>query len=140
MDLFRTASAWGFWKRLVSATCAAALVIMSAGCGTGTQRAGAVDPEAARAALKEALQEWKLGTAPSALRESTPSITVQDLDWERGCKLLEYEVLEAGRDDDANLRITVRLVVKEPDGREAEKQVKYVVGTDPLITVFREWL
>ena len=49
-------------------------------------------------------------------------------------------MLEPGRDDDANLRIPVRLVVREPDGREAEKQVKYVVGTDPTITVFREWL
>ena len=79
-----TSNRLGLLERVVPAACAAALISLPRAAGQEPSALAAVDPEAARAALKEVLQEWKLGAAPSALREATPSITVQDLDWERG--------------------------------------------------------
>lgn len=119
---------------------AAALLIlwMAVGCGDGAPRAAAVDPTAARTALQSALEGWKGGAQPADLKNGSPPMTVQDLDWISGLKLVEYEVAGEGRSDDANLRIPVDLVLRDPAGGEIRKRVSYVVGTSPSITVFRE--
>ena len=36
-------------------------------------------------------------------------MTVQDLDWEGGAKLLDYQIVDDGQPADANLRVKVRL-------------------------------
>ncbi len=115
-----------------------AALIALAGCGTGPRRAGAVDPVRAREALRTTLDHWRRGEAPATLTEASPAITAQDLDWEAGFRLVNYEVLDDGRDDDANLRIPVALSLRDPRGRPVEKHVTYVVGTHPSTTVFRE--
>ena len=43
-----------------------------------------------------------------------------------------------GKDDNANLRIPVKLTLRTPQGREIQKAVSYVVGTSPALTVFRD--
>lgn len=116
-----------------------AMGLIWAGCTNGPRHAAAVDPEQARTALLTALDAWKLGQTPASLTTASPTITVQDMDWERGCKLRSFEMLTAERHDDSNLRIPVRLVIDEPGKPSSTKQVSYVVGTDPTITVFREW-
>jgi hypothetical protein len=128
--------------RLAAATVhlgAAALVLM-AGCGQDVVgRASRVDPPRAREALKTVLDGWKKGDTPAGLKSASPSIVVQDFDWMSGHRLLAYEVASDGKDDDANLRIPVKLTLKAPNGRELEKRVSYVVGTSPAVTVFREF-
>jgi hypothetical protein len=124
------------WLKCLPALAAAPAL---AGCGTGPQRAAAVDESAARSALESTLNHWKQGDRPEAMKAANPSITVQDLDWERGCKLVAYSITEPGQPGDANLRVGVALTLTEPDGKPAEKVVRYIVGTDPSITVFREW-
>ncbi|GIW85891.1 MAG: hypothetical protein KatS3mg108_0215 [Isosphaeraceae bacterium] len=113
------------------------VVWVVAGCG-GPPRAAPVEPELARRALRVALDGWKSGAKPADLKSATPPMTVQDLDWLSGLALVEYEVVGPGRDDDANLRIPVDLVLRDPEGRELRKRVSYVVGTSPSVTVFRE--
>ena len=56
----------------------------------------------------------------------------------REAKYGAIEVTSNGDDDDANLRIPVRLTLRNPGGQEVEKNVVYVVGTSPVLTVFRE--
>lgn len=116
-----------------------AATALAAGCGSRPRRAPAVDESAARSALELTLNRWKQGDSPSALKTGSPSLTVQDVDWERGCKLVDYSISDTPQNDDANLRIPVRLKLTEPDGQPLEKEVRYVVGTSPSITVFREW-
>ncbi len=112
--------------------------ICAAGCGAGPRRAADVDPEIARQALTRTLECWKAGEMPGSLRNDSSPITAQDLDWEAGVKLIDYKVLETGRTENANLRVPVELVLRQSDGKEATKQVHYVVGTSPQLTVFRE--
>jgi hypothetical protein len=112
--------------------------LAAAGCGGSSPRAAAVEPEAARRALRAALDGWKSGAKPADLKAGSPPMTVQDLDWLSGLTLVEYEVTGEGRGDDANLRVPVDLVLRDPGGREVRKRVSYVVGTSPTVTVFRE--
>lgn len=115
-----------------------ASVLLSLGCSQGPSRATAVDPDRAREALSIALDSWKAGGRPADLKDASPPMTVQDLDWEQGARLVGFEVLGEGDADNANLRLPVRLQIEEPEGRTLEKEVSYVVGTSPSITVFRE--
>jgi hypothetical protein len=112
--------------------------MLAAGCGTGPERAAPVDADRAREALRTALESWKKGAQPTALQSHSPPITVQDMDWEAGAKLLAYEIVGDGKNDDANLRCPVKLTIRDAQGKETKKQVTYVVGTSPAVTVFRE--
>ncbi len=63
---------------------------------------------------------------------------IQDRDWETGSTLVAFEVRGAGKAEDANLLCDVRLKLRGAGGREVEKDVTYIVGTDPVLTVFRK--
>ena len=133
LNSFRVRSGRRFALRL------AAICLLTTGVGcSGPPRAAAVDASRAREALVTALERWEQGGRPVDLKDASPSITVQDFDWEAGVRLVRFRVVDEGRDDDANLIIPVELTLQAPNGREVSKNVTYVVGTSPSITVFRE--
>jgi hypothetical protein len=109
------------------------------GCGGEGQVAARVDPPRAREALRTALESWKKGEKIDALKTAFPAIVIQDFDWMAGQSLVSYEVTGDGKDDDANLRIPVKLTLRTPEGKETQKTVSYVVGTSPALTVFRDF-
>jgi hypothetical protein len=108
-----------------------------AGCG-GQRRAAPVNPEQARQTLRGVLDNWKAGQTPALQRQAHPSIIVQDMDWQGGCALVDYQFIGDGRSRGANLHIPVELTLRERSGAERKKKAFYVVGTDPALTVFRE--
>ncbi|MBX6312235.1 MAG: hypothetical protein IRY99_04850 [Isosphaeraceae bacterium] len=116
-----------------------ALALGLSGCSGEGQRAAAVDPPRAREALRTALESWKRGDKLESLKSASPPIIVQDFDWMAGLSLIRYEVTGDGKDDDANLRIPVTLTLQAQDGKEIQKKVRYVVGTSPSLTVFRDF-
>jgi hypothetical protein len=112
------------------------------GC-SGSSQAHAVDPPLARESLKTALEQWKKGESSRSLQSSATPMTVQDFDWTAGAKLVDYQIVDEGRAEDANLRVRVKLTLKQPgkdQGKSAEKEVWYLVGTSPSVTVFRDAL
>jgi hypothetical protein len=111
--------------------------LSTAGCAPGV--ANPVDPDRARVALKAALDHWKNGGDPLAMPGSATPMTVQDLEWQSGAKLLDYEVLGDGEPADANLRVKVKLTLAGKT-KKAEKTVNYLVTTSPAVTVFRDML
>jgi hypothetical protein len=128
-------------KRSVQMTVIAAILSLTflfVGCGGGPGLAAPVDLDKARQALKTSLDSWKEGKKPADLKAATPSIVVQDFDWMGGAKLVSYEVTGDGKNDDANQRIPVQLTLKTAKG-EVKKSVTYLVGTDPVLTVFRDF-
>ncbi|MDR3634445.1 MAG: hypothetical protein P4L84_11620 [Isosphaeraceae bacterium] len=124
------------WGRCLGASLLAAFLL--AGC-SGSQRAAPVDTSRAHEALKAALEGWKKGDSPSALQSGTPSITVQDLDWLAGARLVDYQVDGEGRPVEANLYVPVKLTLRTAKGKEVNKKVNYIVGTSPILTVFRDF-
>jgi hypothetical protein len=59
------------------------------------------------------------------------------MDWKTGRKLKSFEVIEPTESVDANLHCQVKLTLEDPEKGEVEQTVKYVVGTSPVLTVFR---
>lgn len=112
------------------------LLLVSAGCGS-SHALHPVAPETARKSLETVLNGWKEGKTPDAWRGQKPEIVVQDVDWSMGKKLVGYEILGEGKAVDANLHCEVKLELAE--GTETtSKTVQYLVGTSPVITVFRQ--
>jgi hypothetical protein len=109
-----------------------------AGCSSGPRRAAPVNATLAREALHTALDCWRKGEPAEVLKRRKPAVTAQDFDWKSGYRLVDFQVLGEGTDDTANLRCPVKLTLRDPHGREVKKKVTYIIGTDPVITVFRE--
>lgn len=116
------------WFQIVGLGC----LIASAGCGGGPV-AGPVNADLARETLRTTLDAWKEGHAIGTLVSQSPSIVAQDFDWMAGAKLESYEFVNDGVSQDANLRVPVRLKLKD----KGLKSVSYLVGTDIKLTVFR---
>jgi hypothetical protein len=114
------------------------LVMIAAACSCSS-RAAPVDAPRAREALKVALDGWKKGDAPASFANALPAMTVQDLDWMGGARLLDYQLDGDGKETGPNLHVPVGLTIQTPQGKEVKKKVSYIVGTSPILTVFREF-
>ncbi len=113
---------------------ASLLLCVVSGCGE--QRAGPVDAELARQSLTEFLETWKRGGAIDELQKGDPKIVGQEILWQSGNKLKEYQLKDQGRIEDANMFCEVDLTLVDAQGNSKKKTVTYVIGTDPVITVF----
>jgi hypothetical protein len=51
---------------------------------------------------------------------------------------VDYEVLDGGKPESANLVARVKLSLEDKEGAKSEKTVTYLVGTAPVLTVFRD--
>jgi hypothetical protein len=113
-------------------------VLVLSGC-SDSRRPGAVDPPLAREALKTALDHWKNGEDSKSLESSATPMTAQDFEWAAGAKLVDYQILDEGHVEDANLRVQVKITLG-PQGKNkaVEKKASYVIGTSPSVTVFRD--
>jgi hypothetical protein len=130
---------------VVVAGMAAVATLLLPGC-SNSANIHAVDMPRARDALKTALDHWKRGESPKSLESATAPMIVQDFDWAAGVKLIDYQLIDNGKAEDANLRAHVKLTMSgtrnqgNGPGTTAEKTVWYLVTTSPKITVFRDML
>ena len=107
-----------------------------AGCGV-RQRAAPLDVELAREVLKTSLEAWKKGDSPDTLKNGSPSIIAQDPDWVTGARLVAYTLDGDDKRVAENLFVPVKLTLKLKNGKQATKNVTYVIGTSPQVMVFR---
>jgi hypothetical protein len=140
--LDRNASLYGsLW--VVAACLIVLATLLLPGCSNSSS-ANPVDEPQARDALKTALDAWKNGQTSQSLAASSTPMTVQDFEWDTGSKLIDYQLLNDGKSEGANLRIQVKLttlgeqVKGKKEAKPAEKKASYVVGTSPRVTVFRD--
>ena len=114
------------------------LLTVCAGCGPALQTANPVDPDRARETLHSILESWQRGETPESWKQRSPEVVVQDRDWSMGATLKEFTIIGRGEARDANLYCPVKLVLDERQGGPQQRTVTYVVGTDPVLTVFRD--
>jgi hypothetical protein len=113
----------------------AALLLQSIGCGGGGVPA---TEEAARGALTAALDAWKAGRKAEEMRQESPEVVVGDADWKLGRRLVGYQI-GTGMFDGKNLRVPVTLTIAQPPPRgNRQFVVNYIVGTRPVVTLFRD--
>jgi hypothetical protein len=123
--------------RAVAALACGLAVLAGAGCQPGSPNAP-VNAGKGRDALRAALESWKKGDPSTALEKGSPPIYVIDPDWQAGAKLADFEILGPGEEKDAQLFVPVRLVLRGPDGKDARREVTFMVATAPNVTVARK--
>lgn len=111
----------------------AVVSMVLAGCEQNA-RSLTVNETSAREACTTFLTAWKEGKKAEDL---APKIIGKDSDWENGRILESFEILPGERSDGANLYMKVRRKVKTAKGAVLDQEVGYVVGTSPVVTVFR---
>jgi hypothetical protein len=112
----------------------AAFLMQAVGCGGGGVPA---TEEAARGALTAALDAWKAGRKAEEMRQETPEVVVGDADWKLGRRLVGYQI-GTGMFDGKNLRVPVTLTIAQPPRGNRQLVVNYIVGTKPVVTLFRD--
>jgi hypothetical protein len=125
-------------NRTASGVAVLGCCLLLAGCAPGTYQSAPVDAAVARKTLERVMESWKNGESIESLRKQSPAVVVQDFDWLYGIELLDYEVVDRGKEANANLIAHVKLTLKDKEGAEFEKKVTYLVGTAPALTVFRD--
>ncbi len=110
--------------------------LLATGC---SQRITATPLDAPQAldALKTTLSAWQSGSQSDSLKTASPAIVAQDLDWQAGASLVEFQIAGPGEPLDSNLKVPVTLTLKTPGGQVSSRSVHYLVTTSPAITVFR---
>lgn len=115
----------------------AAVVILPGVAGCGPVRARPVDVDQARETLNVVLTHWQSGGTIEELKARRPTIIVQEPLWTSQNKLQEFRLVDQqGRPEDANWYCEVELTLGSSSGGVSKKKVTYVVGTDPVLTVF----
>lgn len=112
-------------------------VSMLCGCRSRASTEHRVEQSVARDTLQSVLNSWLDGETPESWQKKSPQVVVQDMDWKTGAKLKSFEILGEGEAIDANLYCQVKLRFSPPHNGKSESQVTYLVGTSPVITVFR---
>jgi len=94
------------------------------------------DPDAARQALRQALDSWKKGEPPDSLKAASPPLVVVDHDWKRGTRLLDYELSDTPAPNGFDQRFTVSITLEE-GGHKKSQKVAFNVATHPKRVVVR---
>jgi hypothetical protein len=99
---------------------------------------GAAESARARAAVRAGLDAWKNGASLDILQDRAPQVCFHDPDLLNGWRLKSYHLMkDYGFCLGQQRRFCVRLVMHSPNGRQATKDVEYLVETFPAFTVVR---
>jgi len=97
----------------------------------------ALDKAKAHQSLVEFLDCWKSGKPASEFAATHANSACRDPDWEAGKVLTNYTI-GTESDDGTNLHSTVELVLRDTTGEELQAQIVYIVGTSPVLSIFRQ--
>lgn len=106
------------------------------GCGGGGA-ASPTAPSAAKNLLTQALDAWKAGKPKDSLTRGSPSILMNDSDWERRSKLTDYKLEGDGEPLGASVKWNVPLTLSVK-GKTLERQAVYAVNvSEGIVTISR---
>lgn len=112
------------------------IVALCSGCSKGA-RSLKLDKDLAHKSFEQFLTAWRDGKSSKELQDQSPQIICNDFEWNSGKKLISFKILEDEFSDGTNLTLAAEITIAV-DGRPTPPQkVEYVVGTSPVITIFR---
>ena len=111
------------------------LALAAAGCRPAPS-ARPTGPEEARTTLTAGLDAWKNGEQPDALL-GRDSITFVDPHWQKGLRLIGYELSGDGAMSGFDWQCKVKLSVQDASGQKSEQRAVYNVSASPKRVVVR---
>jgi hypothetical protein len=111
------------------------LLLLIAGCGKSLH--DPVEPDKASAVLQAALAAWKQGEAFGDLQKRAPPIYFNEPEWKAGKQLVSFT---PGKPDlmGRQARCSVKLSLRDKEGRTTERQISYLIDTTPQVVIVRE--
>ena len=110
--------------------------ILHAGCSPGA--APMSDAGKAKELLQTSLDAWRSGASLDDRRKASPPIYITEDLWRNGAKLSEYKLVGESEVLGSNIRFKVDLKCTIKSGKAMEKTVRYLVTTQPALTIVRE--
>jgi hypothetical protein len=105
------------------------------GCAEKAQKA---DASRARGELRRALDAWKSGEGFEAYQAKVAPAVVSDPQWEKGMKLLSYDLEEKESPSGYDVKFVVKLSLEDGSGKKTEQKAAYTVSTAPAFVVTRD--
>jgi hypothetical protein len=96
-----------------------------------------VNVNVAQKILTMSMESWKDGKLPKDLLVGSPSVFVQEAEWNDETQLLGFEIINDEQSAGPNLIATVKLKLSDSEGKVVEKTATYIVGTSPSLVVYR---
>jgi hypothetical protein len=112
--------------------------ILCSGCGPRSGNPYSLDESLAKQSMERFLETWKNGGDIKSLKSGEPPVIARDSDWEKGLALVDYEIPNECSDDGTNLYLDICLTLAKNSDAPKTKVIRYVVGTSPVVTVFRD--
>jgi hypothetical protein len=114
--------------------CAAVCLALLVPAGCQKRLPPQADADEARAALTAALDAWKDGGSPEALRGRTPPVDFRDAHWDGGSRLTRY-VVKAEERSGVSVRFTVELQLQHKDGTSRRRVVNYNADAGKAVVI-----
>jgi len=94
------------------------------------------DAEKARSCLETALAAWKKGDQPDALHGGSPAIYLNDPQWQKGHRLVEFKI-DSGSEARMGQGVcyTVLLTLQDDRGKNNERKVVYQIHTAKAVVI-----
>ncbi len=112
------------------------ILFLQLGCSPRT--APMSDAAQAKVLLQKMLDEWKSGTNLSELKKRSPPVYFTEDLWRNGATLNDYVMTEESEALGSNIRFQVNLKCTNKSGKALERPVRYIVTTQPALTIVRE--
>jgi len=96
------------------------------------------DAGKAKELLQTMLEDWKSGTNLEETKKRTPPVYVTEDLWRGGLKLESYSVSDESDVLGSNIRFKVNLKCTNKGGKAIDRSVRYIITTEPALTVVRE--
>lgn len=106
-------------------------------CGCGRSLPETADPVDARHLLESTLLRWQQGVSAKALTEDPEPTYIADEDWHNGYRLNGFLLDPDSRLVGFALRCDATLTLEDLRGKPLERNVTYVVATDPVRSIVR---
>src|SRR5260221_6104265 len=95
--------------------------------GCRPTKAVATDPDQARTTLVQALDAWKSGETPDGLH-GRAAIRVVDSAWQKGMRLVAYEIVGNGQMDGFDWQLRAKLSLEDGEGNRLEEKAVYAIS------------
>jgi hypothetical protein len=137
-QLLRDVSLVFQWLRAFVPLAIVAVALTPTGCGRGQSQGELLTAEQT---VQTALETWRSGKSASSLKASTPPIEFHDDDWQRGARLVDFQIVKTYLESDGtprcSVQFTIQLGAKAPEKRRATYQLvnkgnAVVVARDPF--------
>jgi hypothetical protein len=107
--------------------------MLATGCNSDSQQ----DLDLVRDSVIAGLETWKNAEPVNVLRSRSPPIEFYDDDWQRGARLIDYELTKTYRDTDGAPRCAVSMDIQSR-GKSRTIKVTYQANTSSKIVIPRD--